>query len=114
MVDEQVLIVNELRGSVLKCARDQNANHVLQRILERVPADRVRFIAEACEGQVHSLATHPYGAVLAAFKPFVLRNIQLIMRLLQGCRVLQRILENTSDVRPLIDELLNYSKLHWP
>lgn len=86
MVDEQVLIVNELRGSVLKCARDQvccssgltvyrkvasdkrvsfqNANHVLQRILERVPADRVRFIAEACEGQVHSLATHPYGKMI--------------------------------------------------
>lgn len=74
MVDEQVLIVNELRGSVLKCARDQNANHVLQRILERVPADRVRFIAEACEGQVHSLATHPYGMFSVIYEMFVIRS----------------------------------------
>ena len=58
---------------------------VLQRIIERVPADRIRFIADACEGQVYNLAVHPYG-----------------------CRVLQRILENTSDVRPLIEELLRF------
>ena len=65
----------------------QNANHVLQRILERVPADRIRSIPEACEGQIYALATHPYG-----------------------CRVLQRILENLSEVRPLIEELLKYTQ----
>lgn len=84
LVDQQVKLIRELDGHVLKCARDAQSNHVIQRALERVPSDKLTFITDAVVGQVHNLATHPYG-----------------------CRVLQRIFENcpTSQTRTLLDEL---------
>ena len=84
LVDQQVKLIRELDGHVLKCARDAQSNHVIQRALERVPSDKLTFITDAVVGQVHNLATHPYG-----------------------CRVLQRIFENcpTTQTRTLLDEL---------
>jgi hypothetical protein len=67
----------------------RNANHVIQRCLERVPSDKLQFVIDACRGQVYNLATHPYG-----------------------CRVLQRIFENCppEQVRGLLDELHRYTQ----
>jgi mRNA-binding protein PUF3 len=62
--------VKELQVDVLKCVKDQNGNHVIQKAIERVPTEHIQFIIEAFKGQVHTLATHPYG-----------------------CRVIQRMLE---------------------
>jgi mRNA-binding protein PUF3 len=66
--------VKELEHSVLKCVKDQNGNHVIQKAIERVPAEHVQFIVDAFTGHVASLATHSYG-----------------------CRVIQRMLEHCSD-----------------
>ena len=60
-VDRQTQMVVELDGSVIKCIRDQNGNHVIQKCIECVPEDRIQFIISAFYGQVLALSTHPYG-----------------------------------------------------
>ncbi len=66
--------MHELEGNVLKCVKDQNGNHVIQKAVERVAPAHIKFIIDAFYGQVYALATHPYG-----------------------CRVIQRIFEHCSD-----------------
>lgn len=68
-------MVKELENHVLKCVRDQNGNHVIQKAIERVPSQYVQFIINAFRGQVNRLAAHPYG-----------------------CRVIQRMLEHCEEV----------------
>ena len=63
-----------MEGNVLKCVKDQNGNHVIQKAVERVAASKIKFIIDAFYGQVYALATHPYG-----------------------CRVIQRIFEYCSE-----------------
>ena len=60
-VDQQTGMVVELDGSIMKCIRDQNGNHVIQKCIECVPQDRIQFIISAFYGQVVVLSTHPYG-----------------------------------------------------
>ena len=60
-VDQQIRMVAELDGSIMKCVRDQNGNHVIQKCIECVPQDRIQFIISAFYGQVVALSTHPYG-----------------------------------------------------
>lgn len=66
--------MKELEHQVLKCVKDQNGNHVIQKAIERIPAEHIQFIINAFTGQVQSLATHPYG-----------------------CRVIQRMLEHCEE-----------------
>lgn len=68
---------------------DKFSLSVIQRALERIPSAELKFITDACIGQVHALATHPYG-----------------------CRVLQRIFENClpSQTDPLLEELHLYTQ----
>lgn len=63
--------MKELEKSVLECVRDQNGNHVIQKAIERVPAEHIQFIIDAFRGNVGSLSVHSYG-----------------------CRVIQRMLEH--------------------
>jgi hypothetical protein len=72
--EQQAKLIKELEGNVLKCVKDQNGNHVIQKAIERVSPDNIRFIIDAFYGQVYVLATHPYG-----------------------CRVIQRIFEHCSE-----------------
>ena len=84
--DERLSIADELRDQVISCVRDQNANHVIQKILERVsPTSQIDYIPKAFRGNVYSLAAHCYS-----------------------CRVLQRIFEfcDKNQSRPLLEELL--------
>lgn len=60
-VDQQTQMVAELDGSVMKCVRDQNGNHVIQKCIECVPQDRIQFIISSFYSQVVALSTHPYG-----------------------------------------------------
>jgi len=84
--DQQASLVRELDGHVLRCVRDANGNHVVQKMLERVIGERMTFV-RAFSGSVLDLSTHPYG-----------------------CRVLQRCFEYASaeQCRPLLDELRGY------
>ena len=60
-VDQQTKLVAELDGSIMKCVRDQNGNHVIQKCIEYVPQDRIQFVISSFFGEVVSLSTHPYG-----------------------------------------------------
>ena len=57
----------------MKCVKDQNGNHVIQKAIECVAHEHILFIFDAFSGQVGQLAIHSYG-----------------------CRVIQRILERGS------------------
>uniref|UniRef100_A0AAQ4R807 PUM-HD domain-containing protein n=1 Tax=Gasterosteus aculeatus aculeatus TaxID=481459 RepID=A0AAQ4R807_GASAC len=89
--DQQVIsdIVRELDGHVLKCVKDQNGNHVVQKCIECVQPQALQFIIEAFQGQVFVLSTHPYG-----------------------CRVIQRILEHCTQEQtlPILEELHQHSE----
>jgi hypothetical protein len=74
LTEQQATLVKELDGHVLKCVKDQNGNHVIQKAIERVPAEHIQFIINAFHSQVYNLATHPYG-----------------------CRVIQRMFEHCTD-----------------
>ena len=75
-------IVGELNGNIIRCVKDQNGNHVIQKIIECLPKDKLDFIISAFNGQVMQLSTHPYG-----------------------CRVIQRILEhcNETDTQSVLE-----------
>lgn len=60
-VDLQIQMVAELDGFVMKCVRDQNGNHVIQKCIECVPQDKIQFIISAFYGEVVALSMHPYG-----------------------------------------------------
>jgi mRNA-binding protein PUF3 len=74
LTDQQISLVKELQIDVLRCVKDQNGNHVIQKAIERVPQEHIQFIITAFKGQVVSLASHPYG-----------------------CRVIQRMLEHCDE-----------------
>lgn len=40
-------ILAEMEGQVLKCVKDQNGNHVIQKVIERVEPERLQFIIDA-------------------------------------------------------------------
>lgn len=45
-------LVMELDGHVLKCVKDQNGNHVVQKCIECVDPHALQFIIDAFKGQV--------------------------------------------------------------
>ena len=48
------LIIAELEGNVLKCVKDQNGNHVVQKCIECVDPLHLQFIIDSFQGQVGS------------------------------------------------------------
>lgn len=47
--------MRELDGHVLKCVKDQNGNHVVQKCIECVQPQALQFIIDAFQGQVSFL-----------------------------------------------------------
>lgn len=85
--EQQDDIVRELDSHVMECVVNQNGNHVIQKIFERVDESKLGFIA-TFNGRVLELGQHPYG-----------------------CRVLQRCFEHIVNdrTRLLMDELLRHA-----
>lgn len=50
-------MVRELDGHVLKCVKDQNGNHVVQKCIECVQPQSLQFIIDAFKGQVSHLGS---------------------------------------------------------
>ena len=48
----QVELANELEGNVLKCVKDQNGNHVVQKCIECIDPKHLTFITDSFKGQV--------------------------------------------------------------
>lgn len=60
-LDQQLKLVQEFSGHVIECVFDQNGNHVIQKCIECIPYDGVRFMIISFFGQVKALSSHPYG-----------------------------------------------------
>ena len=46
-LEQQRIIVKELQGQVMRCVRDQNGNHVIQKSIERVkPTTEIQSMVE--------------------------------------------------------------------
>ncbi|KAF2672277.1 ARM repeat-containing protein [Microthyrium microscopicum] len=92
LTDQQAELVSELNEvvpdksdhRVLRCIRDQNGNHVIQKAIEVIDSRYIGFIYEVVTGKIIELSLHAYG-----------------------CRVIQRMLEkNDPNVkRQVLDEL---------
>lgn len=67
-------MVKELEKDVLRTVKDQNGNHVIQKVIDRVPMEHIQNIVEAFRGNVGVLSTNSYG-----------------------CRVIQRLLEKVQE-----------------
>jgi mRNA-binding protein PUF3 len=67
-------MVKELEKDVLKTVKDQNGNHVIQKVIDRVPMQYIQRIVEAFRGNVGVLSVNSYG-----------------------CRVIQRLLEKVPE-----------------
>mmetsp|Transcript_56361 Transcript_56361/g.175040 ORF Transcript_56361/g.175040 Transcript_56361/m.175040 type:complete len:316 (+) Transcript_56361:55-1002(+) len=82
---ERAGLAMELRGHVLEALQCPHANHVLQKCIELMPADRVQFVLAELKGHAVGAARHRYG-----------------------CRVLERLIEHcsSSQTAGLVDEVL--------
>jgi mRNA-binding protein PUF3 len=67
-------MVKELEKDVLKTVKDQNGNHVIQKVIDRVPMQYIQNVVEAFRGNVGVLSVNSYG-----------------------CRVVQRLLEKVPE-----------------
>ena len=75
----------------------------MQKAIERIPAEHIYFIISAFTGQVHGLATHPYGC-------------RVVQRMLEHCRGPSRkqLLEELHACAPslIVDQYGNYVTQH--
>ena len=53
--EAQLIIIQELDGNVLKCVKDQNGNHVVQKCVECVDPRHLDFIIEAFRDHVSNV-----------------------------------------------------------
>jgi len=97
----------------MRCVRDQNGNHVIQKCIECVPEDAIHFIVSTFFDQVVTLSTHPYGCRVIQVRylhwlcPLLLcyqRSFLIIL-----CSTRQRVLEHCKDLttqQKVMDEIL--------
>ncbi|KAI5191915.1 pumilio RNA-binding family [Nematocida minor] len=78
-------IVEKIKGHVIDLVCDQNGNHVVQKCVECVDSD---FVIKEFEEDAVSLSRHRYG-----------------------CRVIQRIFENSTKCASAVDKIINNAKL---
>ncbi|VDP07967.1 unnamed protein product [Soboliphyme baturini] len=101
-VEQQVNCLDTLRNLLdYICVKDQNGNHVVQKVIETVEPKHLQFVIDVMYERrtsnrcslflidVFTLSTHPYG-----------------------CRVIQRILEHCTNEqkRPILEELHQHMK----
>jgi len=80
-VDQKIKMVQELDGNIMRCVRDQNGNHVIQKCIECVPEDAIDFIVSTFFDQVVTLSTHPYGCRVIQVKIYSLLLLLLLCTL---------------------------------
>ena len=55
LANQQAELVEELQVDVLKCVKDQNGNHVVQKAIERVPTEHIQFVIDALKPHAEEL-----------------------------------------------------------
>ncbi len=62
-LEAKIRIIGELRPYVMRCVKDQNGNHVIQKCIECVPSSELDFIISAFRNQVNAI----YNLLFAAY-----------------------------------------------
>lgn len=88
---------------MLELIRDQNGNHVVQKVLKRIPWEHIPFVIDTCVQNLQQLAVHNYGC----------RVIQRLLRHYHGPMVPRVLHELHSCSTTLItDQYGNYVTQH--
>ena len=66
--------MKELDGHVLKCVKDQNGNHVVQKCIECVDSGHLQFIIDAFKGQVSVVCVQSTNVKMLAYTDTVNSN----------------------------------------
>lgn len=102
----------------MRCVRDQNGNHVIQKCIECIPEDAIHFIVSTFFDHVVTLSTHPYGCRVIQVREINISHISSIssQNMKFGCTTcnivpltLQRVLEHCKDPKTqnkVMDEIL--------
>ncbi len=69
--------MKELDGHVLKCVKDQNGNHVVQKCIECVEPKHLQFIIDAFKGQVSAHKIHSFPVFHLNTSCFNVTNIDI-------------------------------------
>ena len=77
-------MVQELDGHIMRCVRDQNGNHVIQKCIECVPEDAIQFIVTTFYDQVVTLSTHPYGCRVIQVRNTILVSYFFVLDIVTG------------------------------
>jgi len=85
-LDIKIALVAEIKPWITNFIESQNANHVLQICIERVPPQHIDFLLEYFKTHYLNMCKHPFG-----------------------CRVMQRIIENSKTIDVLF--ILYYNRL---
>ena len=67
-------IVAEMKENVDKCISDQHANHVIQKVMQLIPFEEIKFVSDRIKENIYEQSVHPYA-----------------------CRVVQRLLEHCDE-----------------
>lgn len=96
-------MVRELDGKILELIKDQNGNHVIQKVIKRVPWIHIPFVIDTCVQNLQQLAVHRYGC----------RVVQRLLRHYDGPLLPVVLRELHSCAQTLItDEFGNYVTQH--
>lgn len=105
------MIVAELDGHVMRCVRDQNGNHVIQKCIECVPTHEIAFMVDSFQVCGYLCC---FGDIAAGCHLMPCDAVQTQVVMLSahpyGCRVVQRVLEYCDDpqrVHTVMTEVLS-------
>ena len=96
-------LLHEMEGQVLKCVKDQNGNHVVQKVIERIEPVRLQFIIDAMvKGDADSVKTSYSNSFDLSIAQICSLSVHPY-----GCRVIQRVLEHCTEEQkqPVMEEL---------
>lgn len=98
---QKLKLISELNDSniILECCKDANGNHVIQKLIEIIPIDKIDFIFNSINDQIYHLSTNSFGC----------RVIQKLLEFgdINQCEFIVSVLEKYIDVL-LIDKFGNY------
>lgn len=129
LVEQQVELAMELEPEILRVMKNDNGNHVVQKVLSKLPRNRIDFMYDAVRGRVFELSQQQYGCrVIQRMiekgsredREFLLREFQEVASRLVtdnwGNYVVQAVIRQgglearSSVIRLCIDQFLAFSK----
>lgn len=129
LVEQQVELASELEPDLLRVMNSDNGNHVVQKILTKLPRERIDFVYDAVRGRVAELSQQPYACRViqrmiekgtAADKAFILKEFHEVAKKLAthqwGNYVVQAVIKHGGDearakvIRLCLDQFFTFSK----